>query len=59
MDCDLQNPEPAANNRFEYLQSLASNAVCIQCSVPLQTSDIRDVLPPFAMMISLQLTSDP
>jgi hypothetical protein len=52
MDCDLQNPEPAANNRFEYLQSLASNAVCIQCSVPLQTSDIRDVLPPFAMMIS-------
>jgi hypothetical protein len=57
MDCGWQNPEPAGRNHS--LKSLASNEDCIERAAPPQTSDMRDVLSRFAMMISLQLTSDP
>lgn len=58
MDCGWQNPEWVANNYFEFLKLLASNADCIGRAAAPQTSGIRDALSPFAMMVSSsQLTS--
>jgi hypothetical protein len=57
MDCGWQNPEREANNRSEYLKSLASNADGMECAVPPQTSGMRGVLSLFAM-ISLHPASD-
>jgi hypothetical protein len=56
MDYGSQNRERAANNHFECEQSLASSAACIGPTDPPQTSGMRDVLSPFAM-ISSRLTS--
>ena len=47
-----------ANNYSECQTPLASNSDCIGCAALSQTSDTRDVLSPFAMMTSLQQTSD-
>jgi len=58
MDCGWRNPEQAASNHSECLKSPASKAGCIGRADPPLTSGMRDVLSPFAMMISLQLTSD-
>jgi hypothetical protein len=59
MDCGWQNSEEAANNHLERLKFLASNPDCIGRAAPPQTSGMRDFLcPSFAMMISLQPTSD-
>jgi hypothetical protein len=57
MDCGWQNPGRVANNYLERQKPLASKADCIARAVHLQTTGIRDALHPFAMMISLQLTS--
>jgi len=57
MDCGWQNLEGAANNRFECLKSLASDPDCMGRAAPPLASSMRDVLSPFAMMISWQLTS--
>jgi hypothetical protein len=57
MDCGWRNPEGAANNYLERQKPLASKADCIERADQPQTSGIRDALPQFAMMISLQLTS--
>jgi hypothetical protein len=59
MDCGWQNSEEAANNHLERLKFLASNPDYIGRAAPPQTSGMRDFLcPSFAMMISLQPTSD-
>jgi hypothetical protein len=58
MDCGWQNPEQAVGNRSERLTSLESNWNRTGRAAPLQTSGMRDVLSPFAMMISLQLIPD-
>ena len=57
MDCGWQNPEWAADNYLECQNYLASNADCMERAVRTQTSGIRGALFPFAMMISLQITS--
>jgi hypothetical protein len=57
MDCGWQNPEQAASNHSECLKALPSNAGCIGRAALPQTSGMRDVLSPLAMMISLQLAS--
>jgi hypothetical protein len=57
MDCGWRNPEGAASNYIERRKPLASKPDCIPRAVHLQTSGMRDALPQFAMMISLQLTS--
>jgi hypothetical protein len=56
MDCGSQNPEGAANNYLERQKRPASKANRIARADPPQTSGIRDALPQFAMMVSLQLT---
>ena len=55
MDYGWQNLEQAGRN--DSLKSLASNEDCTECAAPPQTSNMRDVLSPFAMMISSQLPS--
>ena len=55
MDYGWQNLEPAGRN--DSLESLASNQDCTERAAPPQTSNMRDVRSPFAMMISLQLPS--
>jgi hypothetical protein len=57
MDCGWQNPEWVANNYLEFRKPLASNVDCIEHAAQRQTSGIRAALFPFAMMISLQMTS--
>jgi hypothetical protein len=57
MGCGWRNLEGAANNYLERQKRLASKADCIERADQPQTSGIRDALPQFAMMISLQLTS--
>jgi hypothetical protein len=57
MDCGWQNSEQAANNYLELQKHPASNVDCIQHAAQRQTSGIRAVLFPFAMMISLPMTS--
>jgi hypothetical protein len=57
MDCGSQTPEVAANNYLERQKPPASKANRIERADQPQTSGIRDALPQFAMMISLQLTS--
>ena len=57
MDCGWQNLEQAANNYLEFRKPLASNVDCIEHAAQRQTSGIRAALFPFAMMISLQMTS--
>jgi len=56
MDCGWQNQGEAPDNHFECERSLASSAACIRSADPPQTSGMRDVLAPFAM-ISSRLTS--
>ena len=58
MDCDWQNRERGVNNCLERQKPLASNADCIERADLPQTNGIRDAHPEFAMMISLQPTSD-
>ena len=50
MDYGWQNLEQAGRN--DSLKSLASNEDCTERAAPPQTSNMRDVLSPFAMMIS-------
>jgi hypothetical protein len=57
MDSGWRNLEGAANDYLERQKSVASKADCIEGADQPQTSDIRDALPQFAMMISLQRTS--
>ncbi len=57
MGCDWQNLEVVANNYLERQKHLASKADCIERADRPQTSGMPDALPPFPMMISLQLTS--
>ena len=57
MDYGWQNSERAANNYLEFQKPLASNVDCIEHAAQRQTSGIRAALFPFAMMISLQMTS--
>jgi hypothetical protein len=57
MGCGWRNPEGVANNYLERHKPLASKADCIERAAQPQTSGIRDALPQFAMMISLQPTS--
>ena len=52
MDYGWQNPEPAGRN--DSPESLASNQDCTERAALPQTSNMRVVLSPFAMMISLQ-----
>jgi hypothetical protein len=56
MDYGWRSPEGAANNYPERQMPVASKADCME-RADQQTSGIRDALPQFAMMISLQLTS--
>jgi len=58
VDCGWQSPGQAANNRSERLTSLESKPNRDGRAAPLQTSDMRDFLCPFAMMISSQLAPD-
>jgi hypothetical protein len=57
MDYGWQNPELAANNYLERQKPLASKEDCIGHADQPQTSGIRDVLSPLAMMISFAATS--
>ena len=56
MDYGWQNLEQAGRN--DSLKSLASNEDGTEHAAPPQTSNMRDVLSPVAMMISLQLPFD-
>jgi hypothetical protein len=52
MDCGWRNPEEATNIYLERQKPLASKADYIEPADQPQTSGMRDVLSPLAMMIS-------